>query len=92
MTRILPGMARVSLPPGWYPDPDVGGDMRMRWFDGNDWTDHLAAKTPEQQMLEVAEREAESWRKVRRVIWWPLIGGAALFVALALVALVSVLR
>lgn len=26
--------------PGWYPDPQVGG--QQRWWDGQGWTDHTA--------------------------------------------------
>lgn len=28
----------MSVPPGWYPDPDVPGGSR--WHDGTGWTDH----------------------------------------------------
>ncbi len=28
-------------PPGWYPDPR--GGLRLRWWDGADWTDHWRA-------------------------------------------------
>ena len=26
-------------PPGWYPDPETGG-QRLRWWDGTDWSHH----------------------------------------------------
>ena len=30
----------MSTPAGWYPDPT--NRHQNRWFDGNDWTDHVA--------------------------------------------------
>ena len=38
-------LAEVGAPPGWYPDPDGGG---QRYFDGRDWTAHAVpwAATP----------------------------------------------
>lgn len=33
----------MTTTPGWYPDPHVPGGRR--WFDGTQWTDHVAAPT-----------------------------------------------
>jgi hypothetical protein len=30
-----------TRPPGWYPDP--GGGQDLRWFSGTDWTHHYQA-------------------------------------------------
>jgi hypothetical protein len=30
-----------TRPPGWYPDP--GGGQNLRWFSGTDWTHHYQA-------------------------------------------------
>ena len=30
-------------PAGWYPDPD--GGTRLRWWDGEDWSDHFRTRT-----------------------------------------------
>ena len=37
VTIFLPAMADA----GWYPDPS--GDGRMRWWDGNGWSEHTRA-------------------------------------------------
>lgn len=29
-----------NTPPGWFPDP--AGMQTLRWYDGTNWTDHLA--------------------------------------------------
>jgi uncharacterized Tic20 family protein len=34
----------MGTPPGWYPDPNVPGGQR--WWDGTQWTDHVAAPAP----------------------------------------------
>ncbi len=34
--------ASEAPPPGWYPDP-VGG-VRLRWWDGTDWSDRFRAR------------------------------------------------
>lgn len=39
MSQAMPG----STPPGWYPDPSF--PQRMRWWDGVQWTPHLAPAT-----------------------------------------------
>lgn len=33
-----------SVPPGWYDDPE--NPLRLRYFDGSDWTDHTTVKAP----------------------------------------------
>jgi uncharacterized Tic20 family protein len=33
-----------QTPPGWYADP--GGSSQQRWWDGNQWTDHLQGASP----------------------------------------------
>lgn len=38
-------MKRADAPPaGWYPDPT--GRAGLRWWDGQDWTDHRRAPVP----------------------------------------------
>ncbi|OBG25435.1 DUF2510 domain-containing protein [Mycobacterium sp. E3198] len=34
----------ATPPPGWYPDPS--GDNNQRYFDGTNWTDHVAPIAP----------------------------------------------
>lgn len=34
-----------TIESGWYPDPDRG--PRLRWWDGEDWTDHFRSRTAE---------------------------------------------
>jgi len=37
----VPGTAAAGAPPAnWYPDPS--GEKRLRWWDGQRWTDHTA--------------------------------------------------
>ena len=82
----------TTVPAGWYPDPDEGGENRLRWFDGRDWTETTApGPTPhERRMLAIAERESRSWRKVRRLIWWPILAVIVFIVLAFLVALIAV--
>lgn len=40
MSQTMPGS---TTPPGWYPDPSF--PQRMRWWDGVQWTPHLAPAT-----------------------------------------------
>lgn len=35
-------MAIELTPAGWYPDPS--GGTRLRWWDGEDWTDHFRTR------------------------------------------------
>jgi uncharacterized RDD family membrane protein YckC len=37
----------MGAPPGWYLDPDGSG--HLRYFDGQDWTEHRAPSTPPAQ-------------------------------------------
>ena len=68
----------VNLPPpGWYPDP--GGQPAFRWWDGHDWTWHLApypAPRPAQRVEEPEQRG----RIPARAAWWGLAGVAVGFV------------
>jgi len=34
----------MASPPGWYPDPNPGG-QGLRWWDGNRWTGYVAPNT-----------------------------------------------
>lgn len=40
-------------PPGWYPDPR--GGMRLRWWDGTDWSDHWRAPPTAAEQAILAE-------------------------------------
>ena len=68
----------VNLPPpGWYPDP--GGQPAFRWWDGHDWTWHVApypAPRPAQRVEEPEQRG----RIPARAAWWGLAGVAVGFV------------
>jgi hypothetical protein len=37
-----------SMPPGWYPDPH--GQPMNRWYDGRQWTEHVAPMAMQPQM------------------------------------------
>jgi type II secretory pathway pseudopilin PulG len=64
-------------PPGWYPDPQYAGTLR--WFDGQQWTDHRAnASAP-------AGGRSSGTRVV--VIALSVIGG---FVVLGILAAVAI--
>jgi hypothetical protein len=45
----------ATTPPGWYDD----GRGALRWWDGVQWTEHVAAPDPESEDGEVAPTEAE---------------------------------
>lgn len=36
-------------PPGWYPDPN--GGSRLRWWEGDDWSDRFRARPPEMRAV-----------------------------------------
>lgn len=36
-------------PPGWYPDPN--GGSRLRWWEGDDWSDRYRARPPEMRAV-----------------------------------------
>jgi uncharacterized RDD family membrane protein YckC len=41
----------TQIPPGWHPDPagqQPGQPPQLRWWDGTQWTDHLAPAQPQQ--------------------------------------------
>jgi uncharacterized RDD family membrane protein YckC len=41
----------TQIPPGWHPDPagqQPGQPAQLRWWDGTQWTDHLAPAQPQQ--------------------------------------------
>ena len=65
-----------ALEAGWYPDPLVAG--RLRWWDGEAWTEHVASGRP--PGVRPASTFARRWTAL------------ALVVALFVVALVLVLR
>ncbi|MGH9135226.1 MAG: DUF2510 domain-containing protein [Ilumatobacteraceae bacterium] len=50
--------------PGWYPDP-VGG-VRLRWWDGTDWTDEYRSRPSVGQLL-LANDAAQQARLAARV-------------------------
>ncbi len=45
-------------PPGWYPDPR--GGLRLRWWDGADWTDHWRAPPTATEQAITAHGQQES--------------------------------
>uniref|UniRef100_UPI0021C088C5 DUF2510 domain-containing protein n=1 Tax=Frankia gtarii TaxID=2950102 RepID=UPI0021C088C5 len=36
-----------TVPPGWYADPS--GQHGSRWWDGNQWTEHIQPAAPQAQ-------------------------------------------
>lgn len=46
-TKLLPVTTPPPTPPGWYPDPQ--GGPNLRWFNGTQWTDQYQAQAPTQQ-------------------------------------------
>ena len=43
-------MKRSDAPrPGWYPDPE--GGARLRWWEGDDWSDRYRARPPDMQSV-----------------------------------------
>lgn len=66
--------------PGWYPDPS--GTQQHRYFDGYDWTAHLA---PVQQPTAIVEGPNHVLHGILTLFTWPLCGGWGwiwLFIAL----------
>ncbi len=49
-------MAAELAPAGWYPDPS--GGTRLRWWDGEDWTDHFRTRPLDSFGHGFAEAEA----------------------------------
>ncbi|MFT4166640.1 MAG: DUF2510 domain-containing protein [Microlunatus sp.] len=58
--------------PGWYPDPAEGTeDGGFRWWDGNNWTDHVAdhAYAPAPDIIDHTVPGRQRSRMVRVVSW-----------------------
>lgn len=72
-----------SVKPGWYPDPSASA--QMRWWDGTQWTEHIApaaAHTPPPSVASPRVRRGmPTWA-------WVLIGLATLLVAVVLARVV----
>lgn len=76
-----------NVPPGWFPDPVDGA--QLRWWDGVRWTEHIAGSaahvSPPAAVLAAARRR-------RMPGWgWALIALAGLVVAVVLAPLVAVI-
>lgn len=47
-------MKRSEAPrPGWYPDP--AGGSRLRWWEGDDWSDRFRARPPDMRRVPVGQ-------------------------------------
>lgn len=86
--------ADQATPPGWYPDP-VGRDGDQRYWDGQQWTQHVhPPNTPTAQPATTAA-QAPAGDSRRRRTWfgqtikWGALGGFLLIVAVVVVAIVS---
>lgn len=84
----------VSLPAGWYPDPDTDAAGLLRYFDGNDWTDHTSVVDPTQQrLLEIAERQYRGSHRVRVLLWTiVLVPVVVVVLAVLIVMIVAVIN
>lgn len=61
-------MQEVTAPAGWYADPYDPGSSGLRWWDGQQWTGHVAASRPAQVVLPAASVALHvDDRRVRRL-------------------------
>jgi hypothetical protein len=66
----------THVPPGWYPDPS--GAPGARWWDGVQWSDHVAPmETPESLKAPEGTRTGTVW--IWLVALLPLVGLVTLF-------------
>lgn len=72
---------------GWYPDP--AGSGGRRWWDGAQWTDHMAPAVVPPTPAPVVAPAVRSPRR-RRPAWeWVVVGVAALVIVSLVVAVVA---
>lgn len=72
----------ATAPVGWFPDPSNGG--QVRYWDGGQWTEHVAPATPKAP-IGVMPPPPRPPRKRRIPVWaWLLIGLIAVFTVVLL--------
>ena len=73
---------KTAPPPGWYPDPS--GEPQNKWWDGEQWTEHL--QRPASEVIGSDEEHPGASKSWRSIDWWP---GVILLAAVLVVAAVG---
>ena len=80
----------MSLPPaGWFPDPEKPG--QTRWWDGQQWTDHMAPPAPAVGTLPPPATVAAVTKRQMPVWLWVVLGVVALVGGIFLAPLVAMI-